>query len=236
MEDSERRGKCAVRHAHALDADPVRDVRAAKLSLRSNKLDMKLRRSIKDSNALGARGFSLMEMLIVMGLGGIVLAMTLTTFSYSGTSFAAMGNYSDLDRKSRNALDVISREIRNSSSLSSVGSSPKSLTFTNNTTGKSVTIAYDSTRKILTFAKTGQATQTLLTSCDQWDYSLYSKVPYLTTSNITFYGATNGAGATDINACKLVNMTWKCSRSILGSSRNTESIQTAQIVLRNKVN
>jgi len=40
----------------------------------------------------------------------------------------------------------------------------------------------------------------------------------------------------DINACKLINMTWKCSRTIFGSKRNTESIQTAQIVLRNKVN
>jgi Tfp pilus assembly protein PilW len=181
-------------------------------------------------------GFTLMETMVVMGLAGIVLAIVVTTYKYAGTSFAAMGNYSDLDRKSRNALDLMGREIRNSSALIAVGTSPKSLTFTNATSAKAIVISYDATAKTLTFAKTGQATQTLLTSCDQWDYALYSKVPYLSSSNILFYGATNGAGATDLNACKLINMTWKCSRSIFGSKRNTESIQTAQIVLRNKVN
>ena len=29
-------------------------------------------------------------------------------------------------------------------------------------------------------------------------------------------------------------MTWKCSRTILGQKANTESVQTAQVVLRNK--
>jgi hypothetical protein len=181
-------------------------------------------------------GFTLMETMIVMGLAGIVLAIVMATYNYSGTSFAAMGNYTDLDRKSRAALDLLSREIRNSSSLLSVSSSPKALSFTNATSRKKITITYDSANKVLKFDKTGQSTQTLLTSCDQWDYSLYGRVPFCTSSNITFNSATNGAGAVDVTACKLINMTWKCSRTILGSKRNTESIQTAQIVLRNKVN
>jgi len=181
-------------------------------------------------------GMTLMEIMIVMGLAGVVLAIVMATYNYSGTSFAAMGNYSDLDRKSRAALDLLGREIRNSSALISVASSPKSLTFTNATTHKKITITYDSVNKVLKFDKTGQSTLTLLTSCDQWDYSLYGKVPILTSSNITFNAATNGAGGVDVNACKLINMTWKCSRTIFGSKRNTESIQTAQIVLRNKVN
>jgi Tfp pilus assembly protein PilW len=182
-------------------------------------------------------GFTLLEILIVMGLAGIVLAIIMATYNYSGTSFSAMGNYSDLDRKSRAALDLLSREIRNSSALVAYSSSnPKSLTFTNATTHKNVTISYDSSARTLSFAKTGQTTQTLLTSCDQWDYSLYGRVPILTSSNITFNAATNGAGSVDITTCKLINMTWKCSRTIFGSKRNTESIQTAQIVLRNKVN
>ena len=182
------------------------------------------------------RGFTLLETMIVMGLAGVILAIILATYNYSGTSFSAMGNYTDLDRKSRAALDLLSREIRNSSALIGITNSPKALTFYNGTTGKRITITYDSANKVLTLAKTGQATQTLLTSCDQWDYSLYGRVPILTSSNITFNAATNGAGGVDISACKLVNMTWKCSRTIFGSKRNTETIQTAQIVLRNKVN
>ena len=49
-----------------------------------------------------------------------------------------------------------------------------------------------------------------------------------------FFPATNTAGAYDLSTCKLINMTRKCSRTILGSKLNTESVQTAQVVLRNK--
>jgi prepilin-type N-terminal cleavage/methylation domain-containing protein len=197
---------------------------------------MNLNGTIAISGPNHRRGFTLMETMVVMGLAGIVLAIIMATYNYSGTSFAAMGNYSDLDRKSRAALDLLSREIRNSSALIGITNSPKALTFTNVTTAKKITVTFDSANKVLKFDKTGQATQILLTSCDQWDYSLYGRVPILTSSNITFNSATNGAGNLDITACKLINMTWKCSRTIFGSKRNTESIQTAQIVLRNKVN
>jgi prepilin-type N-terminal cleavage/methylation domain-containing protein len=184
-----------------------------------------------------ARGFSLVELLVASALAGPVIALVIGTFAYSGTSFAAMGNYSDLDRNSRAAVDLLGREIRNSSALVSYSTgSPKFLTFTNASTGKTITISYDATKRTLTFAKTGQATQTLLTQCDQWTFSLYNKAPFLSTTNIMFYGATNSSGAIDISVCKLINMTWKCSRTIFGSKRNTESIQTAEIVLRNKVN
>ena len=197
---------------------------------------MKPSDSVMVSARGNTRGHTLMELLVATALAGMVMAVVIGSFKYSGTSFAAMGNYADLDRKSRNALDLLGREIRNSSALIAVTNSPKSLTFINSTTGKKLTILYDSANRVLMLSKTGQATVTLLTQCDQWDYTLYNKVPFLTSTNISFYGATNGAGAIDINACKLVNMTWKCSRTIFGSKRNTESIQTAQIVLRNKVN
>lgn len=162
--------------------------------------------------------------------------MVMGVFNYSGTSFAAMGNYVDLDRNSRNAVDLLSREIRNSSGLVAFSTnSPQFLTFTNATTGKKFTVKYDSGNRTLTFAKTGQVTYSLLTQCDEWNFSLYSKAPNISTTNITFYGATNTAGALDPSLCKLINMTWKCSRTIFGSKRNTETIQTAELVLRNKV-
>src|ERR1051325_12254750 len=105
---------------------------------------MNLSGTIAISGRRSRRGFTLMETMIVMGLAGIVLAIFLATYNYSGTSFAAMGNYSDLDRKSRAALDLLSREIRNSSALIGVTNSPKALSFTNATTHKKITITYDS--------------------------------------------------------------------------------------------
>lgn len=197
---------------------------------------MKLSNRHMLSGKTSLRAFTLMETMIAFALAGLIFAAVMVSYKYAMTSFVAMGNYSDLDRKSRSALDVLGREIRDSSALIAYGTNPKSLTFTNVTTGKAITISYDAANRVLNFAKTGQATQTILTSCDQWDYSLFSKVPYFTNSTIVFFGATNGAGAIDVTACKLVNMDWKCSRTIFGTKRNTESIQTAQIVIRNKVN
>jgi len=40
--------------------------------------------------------------------------------------------------------------------------------------------------------------------------------------------------ATDPTNCKVVSITWNCSRSILGMRANTEAAQAAKIVLRNK--
>ena len=43
-----------------------------------------------------------------------------------------------------------------------------------------------------------------------------------------FYSASNNPAI-----CKLVSVSWRCSRTILGQKVNTESVQTAKIVIRN---
>jgi hypothetical protein len=82
----------------------------------------------------------------------------------------------------------------------------------------------------LSLEKTGLAPMVVLTGCDRWKVWLYNRAPNINSTNLSFNPATSLAN------CKLVNMSWKCSRTILGSKINTESVQTAQIVLRNKVN
>jgi hypothetical protein len=136
-----------------------------------------------------------------------------------------------LDFHSRNALDVIGREVRNSTAVVDCGTNlaVNYLTLTNTDSATYVKITWVTNSGTLTLDKTGQGTQTLLTGCDRWSVWLYNRAPTLTSTNISFSLATNLA------SCKLVNMSWKCSRTILGSKLNTESVQTAQIVLRNKV-
>ena len=149
---------------------------------------------------------------------------------FTSKTFCITGNYADLDAKSRNTIDVISKEIRNSSALIAVASAnPFSLTFTNATAGTATTIIYDATARTLTMQKTGQATRTYLTECDRWNYSLYNRAPYMTNNNVVFYPTT------DLKQVKLVNLSWTCSRKVLGSKLTTETVLTAQIVLRNKV-
>ena len=187
-----------------------------------------------------ARAFTLVEMMVGVGVGSLVLASVAALTMYTSRSFVVMGNYEDLEIKSRNAVDAIGREIRNSSALLAFQTNLPitSLTLTNATAANSVVLTYNSTKRTLVLQKTGQAAQTILTQCDQWNFALYDRAPITNSfsTNILFYPATNALGQLDQTYCKLINMSWSCSRQILSVKLTTESVQTAQIVLRNKVN
>ena len=181
-------------------------------------------------------GISLVEVMVAMAVGSLVLAAVSSLTMYAAKSTAAMVNYTDLDSKSRYALDVISREIREADSILSFQTNlpVKSLTLTNVTQGATVTLTYDSNARTVVMSKTGQADLTALTECDRWDFSLYQRTPFITATNILYYPATNTAGVLTVSLCKLINLSWKCSRTIFAQKVNTESVQAAQIVLRTK--
>jgi Tfp pilus assembly protein PilW len=182
-------------------------------------------------------GFTLVEMVIALLTGFIVIAAAVTLSLISVQNFAAMANYVQMDDQSRNALDRISREARSASSLVAFSTNnPQYLQFTNTSLITGATVTYDANTGKLTLAKTGQGTQTLLTGCDSFSFTLFNRYPLITATNISFYLSTNAVtGNLDPTFCKVINMNWKCSRTILGSKLNTEIVQTAQVVLRNQV-
>jgi hypothetical protein len=177
-------------------------------------------------------GFTMVEMLVSVGLGAILLSGVMILYINGIRSFVAMGNYRNLDAKSCNTLDVLSREIRDSTVLLNYVPN-QSLTLSNasarNGLGQINIITYDPTACTVVLKRTAQSDLTNLTECDRWSFAIYNRVPITSSTNISFNAATN---ATD---CKLINMSWKCSRTVLGTKLNTESVQTAQIVLRNKI-
>jgi hypothetical protein len=182
-----------------------------------------------------ADAFTLMEMMVTMFAGLIITGAVISLGIFTSNSFYMMGNYSDLDSQSRNAVDILGREIRNSSRLLAFSTNnPMYLLLTNATTGTCDKITYDSNSSNLVLTTTYQSVgtpalnRTLLINCDRFEFSLYNRAPNITSTNLTFYAAT------DVNSCKIINFSWKCSRMILGTKFNTESVQTAQINLRNK--
>jgi len=183
--------------------------------------------------ALPAAGFTLVEMMVAVAITSVLIACVVALGMYTGKTFYMMGNYVVLDAKSLNTTDVLGRQIRDASLSLNSGTNNGNpyLQLTNSTTRQIITITYYPSTTTLTLAQTGQPTQTLLTNCNSWTYSLYNRAPNTNTftTNIVFYAATNAA------SCKIVNRLWKCSRKILGSTNNTESVQTAQIVLRNQM-
>lgn len=184
-----------------------------------------------------ARAFSLIELLVSTGLGSVLLTAVAALTMYGARSFAAMVNYVDLDVKSRNTLDMVTREMREMTALIAYQTNlpVKFIVLTNATEGKAMKLAYYSQTGTLVFEKTGEAAEVKLTNCDRWDFDLSNRVPILTSTNITFHDAVNGTGQLDPSFVKLINMSWTCSRPIRGVKANTETMQTAQIVLRNKM-
>ena len=174
--------------------------------------------------------------MVASGIALMTLGSVASLSLYGARSSLALVNYTDLDGKSRYALDVISRELRQANAVTACQTSGTTtwLTVTNNNQAATVTLTYDSNQRTVVMSKTGQASITNLTECDQLSFGLYQRTPWLTGTNVLFFPATNTSGAIDLSLCKLVSLSWKCSRQIMTQKVNTESVQAAQIVLRSK--
>src|SRR6266496_199491 len=74
------------------------------------------------------QGFTAPEFLIAAAIGALIIGTVVVLSLYSGRSFAALGNYVELDMTSRNALDHMLRELRQAKNL--IGYTTNSITFT----------------------------------------------------------------------------------------------------------
>jgi Tfp pilus assembly protein PilW len=167
--------------------------------------------------------FTLVEYIVAIGIGGILLAALMQVVFYTGRSFAALMNYTELDRYSRNALDQMVYKIREADELKSYNSNR--LVFSYWKTNELI-YEYSPTDRTLTETLNGRS-KTLLKGCDLLTFSIYQRN--------TAAGTFNHFPATITNsAVKLVQMSWTCSRDVLGARINTESVQSAKIVLRNQ--
>ena len=189
--------------------------------------NFRLRSGIRSEQA-----FSLFEFMIAAAISSIVLAMLMMLYLFGLRSFGAMSNYAEMSSKSRRALDVMARDIRQATIVVSFNTNLpiKSIQLaTYDLNGPcNITYTWNSVLRLLTSTKVDNAGQTTtttnLTGCDSWSFSLYQRTP---TNMYAFHPTT------DLKLCKLINMSWKCSRTILGKKVNTEDVMTAEVVLRN---
>jgi hypothetical protein len=184
----------------------------------------------------GVRAMTLIELMVAIAAGLLVIVAAVSAWVFILRSFTAVGNYADLDGKSRYTVDSMLAEIRQDNQVVSFQKSSSNcwLSLTNALiAGGDVKYSWDSASRQLVRQRSGWPDRVYLTECDMWDFEFYQRTP---NSNgvYSFFPATNSSGVTDASICKLINMTWKCSRQILGKKVNTENVQTAQVVLRNK--
>jgi Tfp pilus assembly protein PilW len=165
------------------------------------------------------------EMLVSIGVGSLVFTVLAAFSLFTLRSFAAMANYADLENESRNALDHMTRDIRQTYGLTA--NNAQELDFEDAPDHQTLKFIYDPTAQTLTRVKGGNYSK-LLDHCSDLRFDLFQR----NTSNDTYnqYPITSNAAL-----CKVVQVTWTCKRSLYGSKLfNTEVVQTAKIVIRKK--
>lgn len=164
-----------------------------------------------------------MEYLVAMAIGGIIMTALTQLVFFTGRSFAALANYTELDRHSRNTLDQMVYKIRQADQMTDF--STNRMVFGYMTTN-TLTYEYSPTAKILTEQIGNGPSKILLRGCDVLTFSIFQRNTAAGTYDQFPATMTN-------NAVKLVQLSWTCSRTVLGARINSESVQSAKIVIRN---
>ena len=183
-------------------------------------MKLPLQFSLRRQGVQFRRGWTLLEMMVGISLSTVVLGSMLPTGMAVNTSMVAIGNYCDLNAASCKTLDSMSRDLRNTATVTAF--SDRMVTVSNLLTSALITYSWDGSNK---FTRTiNGATTVMLTKCDYLSFKKYQRNP---TNNFQFLPAGTIADT------KLISVSWRCSRQILGAKINTESVQTAQICIRN---
>ena len=173
-------------------------------------------------NARGRAAFTLVEMMVASGLA-LVFATAIAMFAYfSSRSFMVMANYTNMNQRSQFALDKMSKEIRQARQVTA--HSPHSITL-QDANGNDLQFTYNPGAKILVRLAGGQTT-TYLTECDELKFRIYQHTKQ--SNKFECWDTAN-----NVANARVVQVNWKCSREIRGSKTTTESVQSAQITIRN---
>lgn len=169
--------------------------------------------------------FTIIEVLIALIITSLVVCAGAVLAQGFMRSVAYLTNSVDLDTKSRLAADRISREIRNCDGIQAASSNSIVLQFGTNV----VTYAYDSGNRELTRSLPNDFPEKILTGCDYVRFDLFQKNPTTVAYDPNFNYLP--AQPTD---CKVVQLNWVCSRSLLGFKANTTVMQSGKIMIRKK--
>ena len=113
-------------------------------------------------------------------------------------------------------------EIRQTKGLTNFTST--SLTFTDSD-GVELSYIYDPSAKTLARLKSTQR-KVLLEGCDYLQFGVFLRTP--------ISGSFSNYPAASASTAKLIQVTWGCSRSILGKNVNNEIVQSSKIVIRKR--
>ena len=159
--------------------------------------------------------------MIGTALGVLVLASAGSIYLFSLTSYASIANLAELNAKNRMASDMISRDIRSASAVTSVTPSQLVLRFAKT----NVTYTYDADLATLSRLQFGEP-QVLLENVDYLSFYLYQRPP----PNSAYEQFPTATAAT----AKMVAFEWSCSKRVYRAVKTSFSHEAAIVQLRNK--
>ena len=189
---------------------------------------MKLR--TLNSNRKRRQGWTLLETLFAFGAALLVITPAVVVYFFMNRTLEATANYEELDRQSRYALDVMTSDIRECGGLTSF--STNALSFTNQD-GSLLQFTWDGTN-YLTYTNASTSLPgcprggTLLKGCNYLAFNIFQRNPNANTT-MTFVPAPS----TNPALTKVIVMDWVCKRTNYLTLTDSESVQTAKVVMRN---
>lgn len=179
---------------------------------------------MKTTNGKNLWGFVVPATLFNLTAGGF-LVVAAGSFSLCGMpKLAAMASYPALNSQNQDATTLITRDLRQASSLKQASQDCVVLNCQTVNGSSLVTYTYNAAAHTLT--RTDEhSTQTILTGLDGFSFSFFQR-PALAAAYDTF------APATAQNA-KMVSCRWSCSKKVAGNKVDSENIELAPILLRN---
>lgn len=191
--------------------------------------------SVCKNDKAAKRAFTLFEFVVATGAGGLLFAAVAVMMMYCGKSTAIMGNYVDLDKSDRDALDTMTTDIRQANMVTAFTSNRMALQTTDVNTGATNTLTYMYSSANGTLLRI-LATQVGIVTSNLSSTIILSNISPNTLSFAMFQrnpigGDVNQYTTTNTSLCKVVQISWTCSKSVLGIG-NTETVQSAKVVIR----
>ena len=189
----------------------------------------------------GRRGWTLMEMMVAAAIFSVTAAAVGGTFLYSIRSMAALSNYTALDRMNQYAMDRITKEVRQSKMVAShttnlfenIEADGKILEIVN-ADGNTVYYYFvgggiDRLYRVVQTPTGDFSFEVMLEDCELLSFNLGQRNLHSNTWN--YFPPTDGALQ---GTAKVVDLSWKTSRTLPHGITTSEDVQTAKIVIRKK--
>jgi len=164
---------------------------------------------------------TVIELLIALSIGTFILTGLGVLTVHTSRSFVALSNYMELDRHSRNTLDRMTQIIREADGVMSWQNHQIVLSYH----AKPISFTYSPTAKHLVMTDTNGNQKVLLDGCDYLDFQIFQRTSM--SGVYDQYPITS-----DEAVAKIVQISWVCSKSLIGNLMNSESVQSAKIVIR----